>query len=482
MIHDRGPRQHPPGPMNINGPTGLTWRHAFQLVFQPLPFLEKLSRDYGDISFFRLFGHRGYFLNHPDLIAQVLITEAQAFEKLPRQMNVIRQIFGNGILVTDGQRWKQDRQFLQRAFDKKLAVRNRVSSMRATDNLIERWFTRQPSDSPVELVWEMTRLTAELTSMLLVEEDDPTTMDTLTEAIILLSDEMSHEMNSVFCLPDWVPLSRKRRKKKVIRDYHQFFDRMIAKRRDSRTQKEDLLGFLLSHPLPAGVSIDVVRDQFLTQLLAGYHATSMSLVWFFHALEQHPEVEARIVNEIRTHGEDGSETDFSRLEYLRWTIEETLRMYAPAWSLFARRNLRPVQMRGYRIETGGWFYMAPFIMHRSEQFFPNPLKFDPLRFSTERRKQIPKHAYLPFGLGGHACIGGRLAVEQLVICAALILERFRVRRISPDRNLRFSAKLVLRPAGKFHCRIEPRNRTESVTPLLRRPQSRLKQPSEPFGH
>jgi len=456
MKLDRISRQHPPGPANINGPTGLTWRHAYQLVFQPLPFLEKLAGNYGDISFFRLFGRRAYFLNHPDLISQMLITEADAFEKLPRQINVIRQIFGNGILVTEGTRWKADRQFLQPAFGKDLMIRNQTSAVAATKNLLEKWCACQPANRPIELSWEMTRLTAELTSLVLLEDSDPQTMDKLADAIMFLSDEMSHEMNSAFCLPDWVPLSRKKRKRATIEAYRQFFDRMITKRRQEGTVKNDLLGFLLANTPPKGVNNDFVRDQFLTMLLAGYHATSMSLVWLFHALEQNPAIETRIVDEIQQQRSDNSALDFKKLEFLRWTIEESLRMYSPAWALFARRNTRNVRMKGYQIETGGWFYTAPYITHRSEQFFPDPLRFDPLRFSHEQRKQIPKHAYFPFGLGGHACIGGRMALEQLVICAAMILEQFSIRRVQPNPNPRFAAGLVLRPVGDVMCLVVPR--------------------------
>lgn len=272
---------------------------------------------------------------------------------------------------------------------------------------------------------------------------------------------MAHEMNSAFCLPDWFPLSRKRRKRKAIQIYIQFFDQMIEERRNSKEQKKDFLGFLLQTALPAGASPRFVRDQFLTILLAGYHATSMSLVWLFHALEQNPEVEDRILDEIREQRAKNPILEFQQLSYVRWTVEETLRMYSPAWSLFARRSTRDVEMRGYNIEAGGWFYIAPFITHRSEQFFPDPLRFEPLRFSPERRKDIPKNAYLPFGLGGHSCIGGRMAIEQLVVCAALIVEQFKIRRVVAQPNPKLSARLVLRPARDFDCTFEPREKIGS---------------------
>lgn len=451
MIQRVERRAHPPGPTNFNGPTGLTWRHAYRIVFDPLRFMQQTAKSYGDISFFRLFGKRGYLLNHPDVISQVLIHQADAFEKLPRQLSVIRQIFGDGILVTERQRWRTDRQHLQRAFNTSLMERNARYTVLQTVKMLDRW----QAQTEVEMTWEMTRLTAEVASVVLVGEGDPKVVDRLTDAIMFVSDEFSHEMNSIWTLPDWMPLTRKRKKQESLQFYRELFDQLIAKRKANPSANEDFLQFLIDQPTPRDVGDSFIRDQLLTILIAAYHATSMALVWTFHLLEKHPEVEAKALDELLAAEESQLErTQFQQLTYLRNVISESLRLYPAAWALFVRQSTRPVTVRGYEIAAGGWFYISPFVTHRTEEFFPNPLVFDPDRFSLGRKKEIPKNAYFPFGLGGHACIGERMATEQLVLIVATILKRYRLRNRIPGYEPELAGRLALRPRGPFWMKTE----------------------------
>lgn len=435
----KNPRRRPPGPVNLLGPIGLTWRHALLMVFAPLRFMTTMANRYGDLTHFRLFGRRGYLLNHPDLIAQVLIHEAEAFEKLPRQINVIRQIFGKGILVTEGHRWKLDRQHLQRAFGKPLVERNIAATNECTDRMLDRW----ASLKQILLVQEMNRLTAAISLLAFVSEDDQVIVDQLSQAVVYMSDEFSSEMNSAFRSPDWLPLPNKRRKRESLKFYNDLFDQLIASRRSSSVRRDDFLQYLIDQPQPAGTDANFVRDQLLTILIAAYHASSMALVWIFHLLESHAEVELRLLEELATNSSDAKHV--VQLPYLKSVIAESLRLYPPAWALFARRSLSPVTMRGYTIAKGGWFYISPFVTHRSEEFFPDPLTFDPDRFSPARVNDIPKHAYFPFGLGGRSCIGSRLALDQLLLVTASILNRFRLRRADRNHEPKLIAKLALRP-------------------------------------
>ena len=435
------------------GASGLTWRHAFQMVFSPLRFMTSMAKRHGDLTFFRLFGRRGYLLNHPDLIAQVLIHEADSFEKLPRQINVVRQIFGNGILVTEGQRWKLDRQHLQRAFGKSLFANNVSATVQCTRRMLDRWKNKDQ----ISMVQEMSRLTAEISSVMLVGEDDPAIIDRLSQAVMTLSDEFSSEMNSAFRLPDWVPFTNKRRKQKSIKFYNDLIDQLISSRRTKVIRRDDFLQYLIDQPQPEGTGPEFVRDQLLTILIAAYHATSMALVWIFYLLETHPDVEQRLIDELvhLSPVERHVPEQVLKLEYLQMVIAESLRLYPPAWALFARRSKREVQMRGCRIAAGGWFYISPFVTHRSELYFPKPLKFDPERFSRERVHEIPEYAYFPFGLGGRSCIGSRLALDQLQLITATIIERFLLRRPDPKTEPRLIAKLALRPKGDFCMNIQP---------------------------
>lgn len=434
--------RHPPGPINVNGATGLTWRHAYRMVFDPIGFMQQSANRYGDISFFRLFGKRGYLLNHPELIAQVLIHQSDAFQKLPRQRNVVQQILGNGILVSEGDIWRRDRQHLQKAFGAPLLDRSAVYTVLQTEKMLDSWDV----DASQDMTWEMTRVTAEIASKVLIGEDDPSTVDQLTHAVMVISEEFSHEMNSICTFPDWLPLPRKRRKIAALQFYRELMERLITKEKTNPSGEWNFLKFLLSESPSTPATPSFVSDQILTILIAAYHATSMALVWIFHVLSEHPNVETRVLRELSSLGQAPlNRNQLQHLPYLKNVINETMRLYPPAWALFARISTAPVHMRGYAIEPGGWFYISPFVTHRTADFFADPLVFDPDRFTPERKNQIPKHAFFPFGLGGRACIGQRMATEQLLLMVGTIVRRFKLEKTNPGHSVEFEGRLALRP-------------------------------------
>ncbi len=431
----------PPGPLNLLGASGLTWRHAFQLVFRPVRFLTGLSDRYGDLSFFRLFGHRAYFVNHPDLISEVLIYQADAFTKLPRQISVIREIFGQGILVSGGARWKRDRQHMQRAFGPHLRERNVEITRSSTVRMLERWEGKHT----VSLIDEMTRLTAEIAIELCISRGDPDTADRMSEAVMLMSEEFAHEMNSIFHLPGWIPSLRRKRKLASMQAFFELIDREIESRRAATSdQADDLLQYLLDTPVPHGAGDNFIRDQLLTILVAAFHASSMALVWIFLLLDQHPEIGQKLFDGLAALEPGSGPESLLSVEYLDCVVRESLRLYPPAWSLFARESIRDVELGGYIIPAGGWFYISPLVTQRRECLFADAMCFQPERFLPENRKDISRNAWFPFGLGGHSCIGSNIAMDQLRVVVGTILENVLLRRDDkkmPDA----SARLVLRP-------------------------------------
>jgi cytochrome P450 len=116
--------------------------------------------------------------------------------------------------------------------------------------------------------------------------------------------------------------------------------------------------------------------------------------------------------------------DAARLPYTEMVLKESMRIYPPAWALFARQAIEDVQIGGYDLPRGAWVLIYPFAVHRSSRCFPEPLRFDPERFSPERASSIPSGAYIPFGLGPHTCVGNRMAMTTLTLVLASILQRY----------------------------------------------------------
>ena len=108
--------RYPPGPMNWFAPLGLTWRHALHNWLDPLHFVSSLARDYGDIAFFKMFWYSCYQLNHPDLVREVLVAKSRVYLKEPRQMGVLSQFTGQGVITTEGPAWIRQRRIMQPAF------------------------------------------------------------------------------------------------------------------------------------------------------------------------------------------------------------------------------------------------------------------------------------------------------------------------------------------------------------------------------
>jgi cytochrome P450 len=133
-----------------------------------------------------------------------------------------------------------------------------------------------------------------------------------------------------------------------------------------------------------------------------------------------------------------------------------MRLYPPAYA-FSRRALRDVEIDGYLVPKGWIVLIAPYTLHRREEFFPEPEEFDPERFTLEREKRLPRYAYLPFGAGPRICIGMHFAMMEGHLLLATLAQRVGFslvpgQTITPDPV----HHLTLRPAGELNVVVKRR--------------------------
>jgi cytochrome P450 len=181
-------------------------------------------------------------------------------------------------------------------------------------------------------------------------------------------------------------------------------------------------------------------------LLAGHETTSLALSWTYYLLSQHPEVEQGIADEVERviGGEDPGFEHLDRLICTRRAIEESLRLYPPAWG-FSRRALGDDEIGGYRVPKGALVFLIPFVLHRRPKLWPSPHRFDPDRFTPEQEVQRPRFAYIPFGGGPRGCIGNQFAMLEAQLIVATIAQRYRIELV-PDQDIRPEPLITLRPA------------------------------------
>jgi cytochrome P450 len=255
--------------------------------------------------------------------------------------------------------------------------------------------------------------------------------------------------------PDWAPW--KRAKRQALATLDGLIQRHLNARLAQREENwpEDMLSRLLKlhRQAPQAWPLKAVRDECITAFLAGHETTAATLSWWSWCMAAHPEVQDKAAAEVNRvlQGRIPNAEDMAELSYLTQTLEETLRLYPTAPVLNTRRAVRPLTLGPWRFPARTLFLIPIQLMHHDPRWFPEPLAFRPERFERDAANH-PRGAYLPFGAGPRVCLGQHLAMTELKVVAACLLQRFRLSApagsaepkpvfhisLRPDRPLRLS--------------------------------------------
>lgn len=195
-----------------------------------------------------------------------------------------------------------------------------------------------------------------------------------------------------------------------------------------------------------------LRDECVTLFAAGHETTSVSMAWTLYLLSQYPDVLTRLQTEVRTVLGDAktpSPDVFRSLTYTMQVIQESMRLYPPAW-IMSRLALNDDHIGPYTIPKDGTALIAPYLLHRDPANWPDPERFDPDRFAPGGPKEgLHAYAYLPFGGGPRLCIGNQFALMEMQILLAMLVRQF---IIQPIANQQISPQplITLRPRQPLH--------------------------------
>src|SRR5688500_14020490 len=138
--------------------------------------------------------------------------------------------------------------------------------------------------------------------------------------------------------------------------------------------------------------------------------TTGALSYSVYLLAYHADVQATMRAELSDVLGDRppSFADLPRLAYTRNVVTESMRLYPPA-DFLGREATADCEVAGIAVKKGTNLFMSQWVMHRDARFFPEPLKFDPTRWTPEFERSLPRYAYFPFGAGPRYCIGQTFA-------------------------------------------------------------------------
>lgn len=414
-----GPRGHP-----LVGSLWQVWRDRLGLMSAAV-------REHGDAVRITMGPKALYLFNHPDHARHILSENHGNYRKGIGLVHA-RRALGDGLLTSDGDRWRHQRQAVQPAF-----ARDRIAATAdvigdETERMLARW-RLQPAGT-VDLVSELTSLTLGVLGRSLLRVDLGAS-DRIGEAFHAVQDQAMFEMMTLSAVPAWLPLPRQLRFRAARRELGRLVDRLVAERTArGGGAGDDLLARLLAStgrdPDPRA-GRRRLRDELVTLLLAGHETTASTLGWTWYLVERHPEVYRRMHAEaVEVLGDRRpSYPDLARLRYTTQVVEEAIRLYPPVWML-TRRAVREDRVGGHRVPAGADVLICPYTMHRNPAFWDDPEGFDPDRFDPDAARDRPRYAYIPFGAGPRVCVGSYLGLLEAVLVAAMIAREFRLYRPS----------------------------------------------------
>jgi cytochrome P450 len=445
------PYRFPPGV-----PHNLLWEALRNFgPVDPIPFFERLVHDYGKLASYRVGRQKVVFVSDPELIREILVVQNDNFIK-GEPLRRSKILLGNGMITAEQADWRTQRQAAQPAFHRQ-RIRRYAGEMvdltiAARDQIVpghEFDLARFLMELALKIVAKTlfdTELGSEAT---IVAEEINNIMDVYNFMMVAPAPHLLLQ----FPFPQVVAFHRARRR--VDATVHRMIEEHLhGPKRDSG----DLLSMMIeSMPdVESEAGRTQLRDQVVTIFLAGYETTANALAWTFRLLGEHSQVEEQLLSEVDSvlNGRVATLDDVSQLKYSEMVLAESLRLYPPAWAQ-VRQALNDFQLGDYFLPARTTVLMSQWIMHRSPEFFPDPLRFDPTRFRQEAKASRPKFAYFPFGGGARQCIGEAFAWMEGVLVLATLLQRWRFRLV-PGQKFEPQSLITLRPKNGVRIVAEPR--------------------------
>ena len=421
----------------------------------PLGYLEGVVARFGDLVAFPLPRTPVLLVNDPAGARRVLVENARAYSKATIQYGALSLVTGGGLLTADGEAWRRRRRIAQPAFHHGTLDVVAEQAVAAAERVTAGW-ANLPDGAVVDVDAACLQATLEVVGRTLFDADLAADGERVVAAVHTALAVVVQRARTP--QPSWLPTPANRRLAQAVATLDRTCGDVVRGRRArGLAEGEDLLGLLLrSADADAagegGLSDTEVRDELVTLVIAGHETVASALSWTLLLLADHPLVQQRLHDELdavlpgrRAPGWG----DLAGLRVTRSIVDESLRLFPPAWVL-TRRVESADEICGVSVPAGTLVIISPWLLHRRPADWSQPLTFDPTRFDADR-SATPRGAYLPFGVGPRLCIGRDFATVETVLTLAALLRGHRVElALDADGRPRrpgIDASVTVRPRG-----------------------------------
>ncbi|MCE9599970.1 MAG: cytochrome P450 [Spirochaetia bacterium] len=417
--------------------------HLPEFRRDPIAFIQKYRAAYGTLVHIQLFRRDVYLVSEPELIHEVLVTQAKNFKK-SRALQLARDLLGNGLLTAEGDTHLKHRRMIAPAFHrKKIFDYARLMGQEGA-----KFRGALHAGEQIDLHAAMMELTLAIVARTLFDADVTGDAKNVGEALHAALSMFQRVTNPFAQILRKIPTPGTLKFNRARKQLFGIIDRIIEEHRGH--DHGDLLSMLLEardEEDASAMSHEQIRHEALTLFLAGHETTANALTWAFYLLAKNPDKAALMRKEVRTQTSSLSmdqpipPEQAQNFPYCKNVFAEALRLYPPAW-IVGREALADFNLAGHSIPAGSVILMSQFVVHRDAKWFTDPLAFQPERWESESDR--PKFAYFPFGGGPRTCIGDQFAWMEGTLLLAEISRQF---SFEPLTDAIPQPQITLRPRG-----------------------------------
>lgn len=455
-------------------------RDIVAIFRDPLGYLATVRAEFGPVVAFPTQPTRAWFVDDPDAVDRVLRTNAGNYTKKTVQYGALSLLTGNGLLTADNPQWLPRRRQVGPAFHRRTLERLVGCVGAAADGLDAEFASRVSgaggtgaTPTRVDVDGPLMRATLDVVSRGLFSADlgrrDVTAdlgrrdENDIAGAVLDGLEEVMRRATRPLHAPRSWPTPGNRRLTRSLATLDAAVDAVVTSRAGAPTPADpDVLDLLLA---TLGDDPRAIRDEAVTLVVAGHETVASAMEWAAHLLATHPEVQDRTAEEAaRVLGDRDQPltlADVARLPLARAVLDETLRLYPPAW-VVTRRATADDELAGHRLPAGTLVIVSPWVRHRDPAAWDEPSAFDPGRFldhnrdpDTDARPTRPTGAYLPFGIGPRLCVGRDFALLEATLLLARLTLRWRLAPV-PGHRVLPNPRVTVRPRGGLPLLVSPR--------------------------
>ncbi|MEZ4451967.1 MAG: cytochrome P450 [Nannocystaceae bacterium] len=454
MNHPIAPRSAAP---HLPPAAELSWRRLSTFLRAPLDLYVELARHYGDFVRIPVPGSILVQVSDPDAIEAVLVRERDGYAK-GYFLEVIGDLLGDGLLLSDGETWRQARRLYQTGFTAAAVRRHAETMVRIGAERFGSWERGGVTD----VHRDMERIALDVVTEALLGRGFAREVRACTRGVETILRHLSGIGSSGLRIPQQIPTPGNRRFRRALHETKQAAMALVAQARARPADRAQLLDALMRATDAEGrplLSDEAVRDELLTVIMAGHQTTALLLTFAAHLIAANPPVQRKLREEV-DRALDGQLPGVDHLEalpYTRATIKEVLRLYPPVMGV-DRRALRPATLGPFEVPAGANVAIMTYVVQRDPRWYRDPEAFRPERWMADGGEAPPpRFAYLPFGAGHRTCIGNHFSILEGTLLVALLVQRFNLYATTAER-LEVTPGVTLQPRRPIALRTEVRRR------------------------